>query len=247
MPPRERGKGSPISGPAARRRLRLPDRGGTRKTRCGNIWLLALGVPSWVDIKSQERPTPDFGEDCESWLAKHKTTGETKRMAFLKFVEIGSYNLPARRSAINWLASTLALVLAACAGSENHDEALAAKRALEFAKVVLIERDFVKGHGMLADGGKRHVPLDKLKQTVASMHPRNYPNKITALEYEPMVGEKAIYIFLSGYTGEELISYRLTLEGTATTDYKVLKIDQGMGFPTFSNKKRPFKPAPDIS
>lgn len=140
----------------------------------------------------------------------------------------------------------LALILPGCAGSEKHDEALAAKRALEFAKVVFIEKDFVKGHEMLSDGGKRHIPLDKLKQTVVSMHPREYPKKITALEYEPMVGEKAIYIFLSGNTGEDLISYRLTLEGTATTDYKVLKIDQGMGFPTFSNKKRSFKPAPDV-
>jgi hypothetical protein len=141
----------------------------------------------------------------------------------------------------------LAALFVGCAGSVQHDEALAAKRALEFAKVVLIEKDFTKGHGMLSDGGKRHIPVDKLKQTVASMHPRGYPNKVTALEYEPMVGENAIYIFLSGYTGEELISYRLTLEGTAASDYKVLKIDQGTGFPTFSNQKRPFKPAPTIS
>ena len=141
----------------------------------------------------------------------------------------------------------VALLGIGCAGSVQHDEALAAKRALEFAKVVLIDKDFAKGHAMLSDGGKRHIPLDKLKQTVASMHPRNYPSKVTALEYEPMVGENAIYIFLSGYTGDELISYRLTLEGTAATDYKVLKIDQGTGFPTFSNQKRSFKPAPDIS
>lgn len=141
----------------------------------------------------------------------------------------------------------LALGLIGCAGSVHHDEALAAKRALEFAKVVLIEKDFAKGHAMLSDGGKRHIPLDKLKQTVASMHPRSYPSKVTALEFEPMLGENAIYVFLSGYTGEELISYRLTLEGTAATDYKVLKIDQGVGFPTFSNQKRPFKPAPTIS
>lgn len=149
--------------------------------------------------------------------------------------------------ALGFLSWALALGLVSCAGSVQHDEALAAKRALEFAKVVLIEKDFAKGHAMLSDGGKRHIPLDKLKQTVASMHPRSYPSKVTALEFEPMLGENAIYIFLSGYTGEELISYRLTLEGTAATDYKVLKIDQGMGFPTFSNQKRPFKPAPDIS
>jgi hypothetical protein len=145
---------------------------------------------------------------------------------------------------LSWV---LAALFVGCAGSVQHDQDLAAKRALEFAKVVLIEKDFTRGHAMLGDSGKRHIPMDKLKQTIASMHPRGYPSKVTALEYEPMVGEKAIYIFLSGYTGEELIAYRLTLEGTAATDYKVLKIDQGTGFPTFSNQKRPFKPAPTIS
>jgi hypothetical protein len=32
------------------------------------------------------------------------------------------------------------------------------------------------------------------------------------------------------------------MEGTAATDYKVLKIDQGTGFFTLSNKKLAFKP-----
>jgi hypothetical protein len=168
-------------------------------------------------------------------------------MAHVTRNDVRSKCISTRGSAATILVWVLGLTLAGCAGSEKHDEALAAKRALEFAKVVFIEKNFFKGHEMLSDGGKRHIPLDKLKQTVVSMHPREYPKKITALEYEPMVGEKAIYIFLSGNTGEDLISYRLTLEGTATTDYKVLKIDQGMGFPTFSNKKRSFKPAPDIS
>ena len=164
-----------------------------------------------------------------------------------KKIEGGSrYPSTLLRRALILPAIAFAGFIAGCAGSENHDEGLAARRALEFARVVMIERDFVQGHGMLAEGGKRHIPLAKLEQTVAAMHPRNYPNKITALEYEPMSGEKAIYVFLSGNTGDELISYRLTLEGTAATDYKVLKIDQGMGFPTFSNKKRPYKPAPSI-
>jgi hypothetical protein len=173
--------------------------------------------------------------------------GEAASMAYLTRIGIRSKFFSTRGSAPILLAWVLALTLAGCAGSEKHDEALAAKRALEFAKVVLIEKDFVKGHEMLTESGKRHIPVEKLKQTVASMHPRGYPKKVTALEYEPMVGEKAIYIFLSGNTGEDLISYRLTLEGTAATDYRVLKIDQGMGFPTLSNKKRSFKPAPDIS
>ena len=56
-----------------------------------------------------------------------------------------------------------------------------------------------------------------------------------------MAGEKAIYIFLRAQNGDEQVNYRVTLEGTAATDYKVLKIDQGAGFPTLSNQKRKFE------
>ena len=140
------------------------------------------------------------------------------------------------------LTLAFALTFTACAQTVKHDETLAAKRALEFARVVFLEKDLDKGYTLLSDGGKRHIPLDKFKQTIAAMHPRGYPDRVTAIEYEPMAGEKAIYIYLTGQNGEEQFNYRVTMEGTADSDYKVLKIDQGGGFPTFSNQKRPFKP-----
>lgn len=140
------------------------------------------------------------------------------------------------------LALALVAGFSACAESFKHDEGLAAKRALEFARAVLFETDFDKGYSLLSAGGKRHLPFDKFKQTITSMHPRNYPDKVIAVEYEPMAGEQAIYIFLTARNSEEQFSYRVTLEGTADADYKVLKIDQGIGFPSLSNKKRPFKP-----
>ena len=113
---------------------------------------------------------------------------------------------------------------------------MAAKRAVEFARVVLIDKNLERGYELLSDGGKRHVPLDKFKQTIVSMNARGYPSRVTATEYEPMAGEKAIYIFLRAQNGDEQVNYRVTLEGTAATDYKVLKIDQGAGFPTLSIK-----------
>ena len=64
----------------------------------------------------------------------------------------------------------------------------------------------------------------------------------TATEYEPMSGEKAIYIFLKGQNRDEQFAYRVTLEGTAAAGYRVLKIDQGMAFPTLSNQKKAFEP-----
>ena len=146
------------------------------------------------------------------------------------------------RSMRYWITAALLLTLASCAESVKHDEISAAKGALEFARVLLLEKNLEKGFDMLTAGGKRHVPLDKFKQTVASMHPRDYPSKVSATEFEPMSGEKAIHIFLTGRNDDEQFSYRVTLEGTAATGYKVLKIDQGMGFPALSNQKQSFKP-----
>lgn len=146
------------------------------------------------------------------------------------------------RSMRYWLATALILALAGCAESVKHDELAAAKAALEFARVMFLEKNAEKAYDMLTPGGKRHVPLNKFTQTIASMHPRGYPSKVTALQFEPMPGENAIYIFLTGQNNDEQFSYRVTMAGTAATGYKVLKIDKGMTFPTLSNLKKPFNP-----
>ena len=139
---------------------------------------------------------------------------------------------------------TIALVatLASCAESVKHDEVRAAKQALEFSRILFFEKDLDKAYDLLADGGKRHVPREKFKQSIAAMHPRNYPTKVTAIEYEPMADEKAIYIFLTGQNNEDQFNYRVTMEGTAASGYKVLKIDRGTGFFTLASKKQAFKP-----
>ncbi|HKY09953.1 MAG TPA: hypothetical protein VJQ55_17025 [Candidatus Binatia bacterium] len=140
------------------------------------------------------------------------------------------------------MVAILLTILSGCAESVKHDETLAAKRALEFGRVVFIEKNLDKGYDLLADGGRRHVPRDRFKQSLAAMHTRGFPSKLAAVEYEPMADEKAIYIFVRGQNTEEQFNYRVTMAGTAATDYKVLKIDQGAGFFTLSNKKQAFKP-----
>src|SRR5258707_6470261 len=149
-------------------------------------------------------------------------------------------NLLLRFARYSWLLLFMVWAIG-CSKPIELDEHLAAKRAVEFARVVLIDKNLERGYELLSDGGKRHVPLDKFKQTIVSMNARGYPSRVTATDYEPMPGEQAIYIFLRGQTGDEQFNYRVTLEGTAATDYKVLKIDQGAGFPTLSNQKRKFE------
>jgi hypothetical protein len=159
-----------------------------------------------------------------------RTTGENCRTInrFLPFARYGWL----------WL---LAVWTISCAKPIQHDENIAAKRAVEFARVVLIDKNLEKGYELLSDGGKRHVPLDKFKQTILSMNARGYPSRVTATDYEPMPGEQAIYIFLRGQNGDEQIQYRITLQGTAATGYRVLKLDQGASFPSLANQKRKFE------
>jgi hypothetical protein len=121
----------------------------------------------------------------------------------------------------------VAVLLFACAKSFEHDPKMASKRAEEFAQVVFVRRDFDKGYAMLSESGRRYVSLEKFKETVTKSHPRNYPIRITATDYEPMSGEKAIYIYVSGEDGAEQFNYTLTLEGTAATDYKVTRFSRG--------------------
>lgn len=137
----------------------------------------------------------------------------------------------------------ITLVLASCAGTVKHDETLAAKRAIEFAQFVFIDKNFAKGYELLSDGGKRHLSLEKFKETLTRMHPRSFPTKVTATEFQPMPGEKAIWIYLAGQNAEEQFQYRLTMEATDTGDYRVLTFDTGVVGRMFSplSEKQPFK------
>jgi hypothetical protein len=120
-------------------------------------------------------------------------------------------------------------ILSACANSFEHDQQLAAQRAEEFARVAFVGKDFEKGYELLSSSGRRYVPFDKFKETIVKSHPRSYPTKITATEYEPMSGEEAIYIYLIGDNGSEHFYYTITLAGTATTGYQVTRFSRGSG------------------
>ena len=132
-----------------------------------------------------------------------------------------------------------AVGLIGCMETINHDASSAGKKAEEFAQVAFVKQDVENSYGLLADGTKRYVSLEQFKAVVSKLHPKGFPKTVTALEYEPMPGEKAIFIFLTGENSGEHFYYRLTMEGTATTDYKVLRLDRAsQPYPASSDKKR---------
>jgi len=103
----------------------------------------------------------------------------------------------------------------------KHDEALAKKRALEFAEVVFVKHNVEQGYAQLSDAAKRYVSAEKFRETISRLHPDGYPTRITVTGYKPMLNENAIYIFLSGENSGKQFQYMLTLEGTAASDYRV--------------------------
>ena len=132
-----------------------------------------------------------------------------------------------------------AVGLMGCMEKINHDASSAGKKAEEFAQVAFVKQDVENGYGLLADGTKRYVSLEQFKAVLSKLHPKGFPKTVTALEYEPMPGEKAIFIFLTGENSGEHFYYRLTMEGTATTGYKVLRLDRAsQSYPASSDKKK---------
>jgi hypothetical protein len=131
--------------------------------------------------------------------------------------------------------------LISCMESFDHDAVSAGKKAEEFARVTFVRGEFENGYALLADGTKRYVSLGQFKAVVSKLHPNAFPKTVTASEFEPMPGEKAIYIFLAGENAGARFYYRLTMEGTATTGYKVLRFDRSNAPPAPSQDRQKLK------
>jgi hypothetical protein len=132
------------------------------------------------------------------------------------------------------------LGMSGCAAKYEHNPNLAAQKAEEFATLAFVKRDFDAAYGLLAESTQSHVPLAQFKQTLIKNQTEARPVKIVAKEYEPMPGEKAIYVFLTGENGSEQFSFRITMEGTAESGYKVLRFDPGrFNLPGGERKKLP--------
>ena len=108
----------------------------------------------------------------------------------------------------------------------KHDENLAGRRAKEFAEAAFVRQDFESAYQKLSDAAKRYVSLDDFKKTIVRFHTKGYPQRVELKQFEEVPSEpKAIYIFLVGQAPNQRYYYRLMLEETAGSDYKVSVMD----------------------
>lgn len=137
--------------------------------------------------------------------------------------------------------------LMGCAESVNHDEISAGRRAAEFAQVAFVKHDIENGYAMLSESTRRYVSLEQFKEVLSKLHPRAFPTRVRATEYEPMAGEKIMHVYLIGENSGEHFYYSLTMEGTATTGYRVLRLYRGSEPYPSSGDKHKFSTSPGPS
>ena len=111
----------------------------------------------------------------------------------------------------------------------SHDEHLAAKAAQRFSEVTFIQNNIPSSYSMLSESAKRLFTAEKLQQINSQMHPAARPVTVKATEFEPIPGQRAMNIFISGENGQEKFYYRITMEGTAQTGYAPSGFYRGNG------------------
>ena len=92
---------------------------------------------------------------------------------------------------------------------------------------------------MLRDEARTRVSEATLADAIKKQHPNGYPTSVRATEYEPVPGQAAIQIFLSGDNGSEQFYYRVPLVGTVDTGYSPDGVFRGTGpYPASSLRQR---------
>ncbi len=100
------------------------------------------------------------------------------------------------------------------------------ERAQRFAEVAFVGRDFDKAYESLSESGRRFGSGEQFKEFISKKHPTAFPSFINAADYEPVLGQSKINIYLYGENGTEKFYYRIVMEGSQDSGYKVSGFDR---------------------
>ena len=98
---------------------------------------------------------------------------------------------------------------------------MAARKAQHFADVAFVKRDLETAYPLLSQNTKASITIGQFKDVISKMHPSEYPLFVRPEDYEPLMGQKAMNIYLTGDAQSGRFYYRFVMEGTQETDYEV--------------------------
>ncbi|HEY1265757.1 MAG TPA: hypothetical protein VGH16_00775 [Candidatus Binatia bacterium] len=109
--------------------------------------------------------------------------------------------------------------------SITHNEELAAKRAQEFAEVLLIKQDLDGAYQMMSSKARSYVPLEQFRDIIAGYHFDGYPKTIKVVEIRPEKEMSTVYVLLRGEDGSgKVFTYQFMLNGNEKSDYSVTTV-----------------------
>lgn len=129
--------------------------------------------------------------------------------------------------AVAWCVGSLGGCVKVTAIAHNQDQAAIA--AIEFATVLLGQRDVARAYALWSDDARAQIPFDAFSSMIAGMHPSGMPGRVDAIEFEPVPGQEAMQIFLRGEAGGEMFYYRFAMQGTVEKGYQVAGVFRGSG------------------
>jgi hypothetical protein len=112
--------------------------------------------------------------------------------------------------------------ISACSKPPPHDEALAGKRALEFCEAAFVRRDYAAAYNLLSDKAKAYQSVEHFKTAVGRLELDAAPTNLKVTGSERLPGEdNALDIILVEQNTSKPFAYRVTMERTPASDYRV--------------------------
>jgi hypothetical protein len=97
---------------------------------------------------------------------------------------------------------------------------MAAASATEFAQVAFVEKNVDKAFSLLHPDAQAYITKEKFSETLTTMNTPTSPKSIVATDYEPVVGEEGMNIYITGESDRETFYYRIPMKGTQRKGYK---------------------------
>ena len=121
----------------------------------------------------------------------------------------------------------------------NHSPIMAATSATAFAQVALVERNADRAFSMLHPDFQAYATKPKFAQFLTAMNSPTGPLSINATDFEPLVGEEGMNIYLTGENDTQTFYYRIPMKGNQDKGYKPIGLFRNpTPYPQSSTRRR---------
>jgi len=103
----------------------------------------------------------------------------------------------------------------------NHSPSAAAAIAQRYVDLLLVRKDADAAYGLVDADARARVSVETLQEAVAKAPGYGQVTSVQAVEYQPVPGQPAMDIFLTGSAGGRTFYYAVRLSGTRDEGYLV--------------------------